>query len=74
MPKPGAFRSGRQKNRARPRFCLAQSLRQAAVERQGGAPADDMSVIVLRIDRRGEGAQSSSQADIADIEAPGVAS
>lgn len=60
--------------RMQPPQSMAQSLRQAAVERQGGAPADDMSVIVLRIDRRGEGAQSSSQADIADIEAPGVAS
>ena len=60
--------------RMQPPQSMAQSLRQAAVERQGGAPADDMSVIVLRIDRRGEGAQSSSQADIAEIEAPGVAS
>ncbi|MDD7366532.1 MAG: SpoIIE family protein phosphatase [Clostridiales bacterium] len=48
--------------RGQPPQSLAQSLRQAALDRQGGVPADDMSVMVLHIDRRGEAAQSGASA------------
>ena len=48
--------------RGPPPQSLAQSLRQAALDRQGGVPADDMSVMVLHIDRRGEAAQSGASA------------
>ena len=54
--------------RAQPPQRMAQSLRQAALDRQGGVPADDMSVMVLHIDRSGESEQRGAESDDSEIE------
>lgn len=39
---------------AQPPQIMAQTLRQAALSRQGGTPDDDMSLVVMRIERRAQ--------------------
>lgn len=60
--------------RRQPPQCMAQSLRQAALDRQGGVPADDMSVMVLHIDRRGEDVKAGAETDNFEIETSDAAS
>lgn len=39
---------------AQPPQIMAQTLRQAALSRQGGTPGDDMSLVVMRVERRAQ--------------------
>lgn len=40
--------------RAQPPQTMAQTLRQAALSRQNGTPGDDMSLVVMRVERRAQ--------------------